>query len=136
MVFICCKQASFLLAQLALTDITYLKSIFLCRFKTLLRKLHCAATGNYYFKSDGEERRELTELAKCVHSTIFYTGKSKELCKELFFMCWYQIDTLYRPIHWFGDRYRGGKKIVLEQLYFTAHPATKKSHIWSFKMPM
>ncbi len=36
------------LALLALTDITYLKSI-LCGSETLHRKLHCAATGNYYF---------------------------------------------------------------------------------------
>ncbi len=37
------------LAQLALIDITYLKSVFLGHSKTELRKLHCPASGNYYF---------------------------------------------------------------------------------------
>ncbi len=37
------------LAQLALTVITYLKSIRLCRSKTAHRKLCCAATVSYFF---------------------------------------------------------------------------------------
>ncbi len=37
------------------------------------------------FKNGEEERRELTEIAKCLHSAKFYAGKSKEMCKELFF---------------------------------------------------
>ncbi len=37
------------LAQLVLTNITYMKSIFLCRSKTILRKLSCPASGNYFF---------------------------------------------------------------------------------------
>ncbi len=71
------------LAQLALTDITYLKSNFLCHSKTAIRKLGCDASGNYCFKSNEDERREPTELAKYLHSAKFYTGKSKEMCKEV-----------------------------------------------------
>ncbi len=37
------------------------------------------------FKNKEEERREPTELAKYLHSAIFYTGKLKEMCKDLFF---------------------------------------------------
>ncbi len=47
------------LAPLALTDMTYLKSIFLCHSKTALRKLGCPASGSYYF----QERRGRTERA-------------------------------------------------------------------------
>ncbi len=35
------------------------------------------------FKSDEEERRD-SELAKCLQLATFYSGKSKEMCKELF----------------------------------------------------
>ncbi len=34
--------------QLALTDLTSLKSVFLCRSKIALWKLQCAATDDYY----------------------------------------------------------------------------------------
>ncbi len=39
--------ATFQLAYLALTDVTYQKSSFLCHSKTVHRKLHCAAAVNY-----------------------------------------------------------------------------------------
>ncbi len=70
------------LAQLAQIDITYLKLIFLCRSKTVLRKLRCPAMATTIFRSDKEERRELTELAKYLHSAIFYPGKYKEMCLD------------------------------------------------------
>ncbi len=41
--------ATLQLAQLAFTDVTYLKSVFLRCSKTVLRKLCHAATGNYCF---------------------------------------------------------------------------------------
>ncbi len=44
-------------------------------------------------KSYKEERRGPTELAECLHLAIFYSEKSKEMCKELFFMCWYWTST-------------------------------------------
>ncbi len=37
-------------------------------------------------KSYKDGRRKLTELAKCLHLAIFYSGKSKEMCEELVFM--------------------------------------------------
>ncbi len=46
----------FHLAQLALTDVLYLKSIFLAAL-TVLRKFCCAAIGNYYFH-DRQRRTE------------------------------------------------------------------------------
>ncbi len=78
---------------------------------------------NYYFKSDEEEWRQLTELAKCVHSAVFYPGKSKEMYKELFFYALvsdlYRIGTQYWLVHKFGyqSRYKEGK-MVSEHLYF------------------
>ncbi len=41
------------------------------------------------------EKRELTGLAKCLHSTVVRTLKSKEMFKEMFFMRWYGITTQY-----------------------------------------
>ncbi len=37
------------------------------------------------FKSHGKEWKEPTVLAKCLHLTIYCTGKSKDVCEELFF---------------------------------------------------
>ncbi len=40
------------------------------------------------FKSIEEEQKELTELARYLHSAIYFNGKSKEMCKEMFHMHW------------------------------------------------
>ncbi len=77
--------AAFQLAQLALTDVAYLKSIFLCCSKTLFKRFSVLPLATTIFKSDEEETGEPTELTKRLHLTIFYTLKSKEMCKELFF---------------------------------------------------
>ncbi len=102
--------ATFQLAPLALTDVTYLKSVFLCSSETISESCAVVLLETTTFKNDEEERGELRELVKCLHSTIFYTGKSKEKYKELFFTCWYQIGTPYRQIREFGCLNRIRKK--------------------------
>ncbi len=76
---------TFQLAQLALTDVAYLRSISLCCSKTVHRKLQLVATKKFLLLGNKEERRDPTELAKCLHSAMFDTGKSKDMCEVLFF---------------------------------------------------
>ncbi len=87
------------LAQLGLTDIKCLKSFFLKQYSRSWTVLPLATA---IFKSEEEEWKEPTELAKFLHFAIFHTGKSNEMCKELFFMHWFWISTQYRPIQRFG----------------------------------
>ncbi len=97
--------ATLQLAQLALTDFTYLKSIFLCRSKTILKKFAVLLLATTILKSDIEEREGSTELAKCLQLALFSTLKSKEICKELF--------TLRQPLRKFRyrNRCRKGKTV-------------------------
>ncbi len=90
------------LAQIAVIDITYLKSVFVLPLLNNTQDVGLSCCGNYFFKSVKEERRELTELAKYLHSAIFYTGKSKEMYQESFYMSWCWIATRYLPVHKFG----------------------------------
>ncbi len=71
--------ATFQLAQLALTDVTYLKSVYLCRSKTVLEK-SVLPLDTAIFKSDEEaERREPTELRNvCIWEQ--FTLKSQRRC--------------------------------------------------------
>ncbi len=81
--------------QLALTDITHLTSFFFATLKQHSGSWAALPLATTIFKSDEEELKEPTELAKYLHSKIFYTGKSKEMCKEVFFKAlildWYSV---------------------------------------------
>ncbi len=109
-------------SQLTLIDITYPRSALLCCSKTVLRKFAVLPLATSIFKSHEEERGEQTELAKCLHSAIFYTLKSRvRRCVRnwvflfvCFNLCWYQISTQSRPIHKFGcrNRYQEGKNDI------------------------
>ncbi len=85
------------LVLLALTDITYLKSVFLCCSKTALRKL-CHWRKLFSWGNE-RERREPTEY---LHSAVFYNGESKEMCKVLFLKRQYWIGCQNWPICKFG----------------------------------
>ncbi len=93
-------SATFQSAQLALTDVTDLKSVFLCCSKTELKKFVVLPLATTVFKSD-KKRGEPTELTIRLHFTIFYTLKSKETCKETFF-CAGVGSVLCRPKCKFG----------------------------------
>ncbi len=69
------------------------------------------------FKSGEKERKEPTEPAIYLHSAKFYTGKSKEMCKELFFIRWYQICTIDRFASLGSGIGIREEKKVLEHLY-------------------
>ncbi len=70
------------------------KNLSLCSVSNLTSASTSLLLATIIFKGDEEGRGELKELAKCLHSAIFYTSKSKKMRKELFFMHWYR----YRPI--------------------------------------
>ncbi len=76
------------------------------------------------FESDEEEQREPTELAKCLYSAIFYTGKSKEMCKELFFYARVSVLGIRRSTSLVKIG-TGKEKVVPEHLYMKQSKAAK-----------
>ncbi len=68
----------------ALTDVTYLKSVFFAALKQYPGSCTVLPLATTSFKSDEEERREPTKLAKCLHLAIY---NSHRRCVRNCFLC-------------------------------------------------
>ncbi len=114
--------ATFQLAQVALTDVTYLKSNFLCRSKTVLRKfavLPLATTILRVMKKSGRKTDRASKMF--VFSNILDWDGTGWTCKGLFFMCWYWIGNRYRLLRkfWYHNWYQEAKNGIGTSLMST-----------------